>query len=135
MQSDDRDYMARRAKQIEDMYMLRAMTGACVVTGLVLTVISLVLLSSGYGTLGSILLVVSLLFGAGALFMFVSYLAERAADRAIQKEYELLALYGQPLEKPKRGEYNDAAWVGDDGELPLEDSLDEEIRAGAHQGE
>jgi len=127
MPSFDDDYMRRREKQIEDLYMLRAMTWASVVTGLLLALIALGLLSAGYGTLGSVLFVVALLFEAGSIFMFASYFAEKAADRAIQKEYELLALYGAAAEKPKRGGQIDTIQPADDGELDIEDELAEHI--------
>ena len=111
----DQDYLERREKKIQELYQLRYMTGAVFVSGLILTLISLVLLSAGYGTGGAILMAVALLFDVGALFMVASYFAEKGADRAIQREREqLFALYNQ---KPKRG--------SDDGELRLADDDDD----------
>ena len=127
MQSFDEDYLARREKQIQELFMLRANSWACLITGLVLTLISVLLMNSVHGTLGSILFVVSLLFEAGAIFMFAGYFAQKAADRAIQKEYELFALYGQSMEKPKRGSPEQAIRLSDDGELIIEDSLDDHV--------
>lgn len=127
MQSFDENYMAQREKQIQDLYMLRANTWACLVTGLVLALISIVLMNNDYRTLGSILFVVSLLFDMGSLFMGAMYFAEKAADRAIQKEYERLALYGAPMEKPKRGGQEDAVRLSDDGEFIVEDDLADHI--------
>lgn len=113
----DEDYMARREKQIKELYELRAMIVACLVTGVVLALISAGLLSAGYGTLGAILLAIALLFGVGSLFMIASYFAEKGAEQAIQREYDLLALYS----KPKRGSQEDTIPLTDDGELAVED--------------
>jgi hypothetical protein len=111
MEPFDKDYLERREKQIQELYNLRYMTGAVFVTGLILTFISLGLMGAGYGVGGAIMLVMALLFDVGALFMVASYFAQKAADRAIQRERDqLFALYGQ---KPKRG--------GSDGELRLAD--------------
>jgi len=134
MQSFDEDYLARREKQIQELFMLRANTWACLVTGLVLTLISVVLMNNGSRTLGSILLAVSLLFVAGSIFMFASYFAQRAADRAIQKEHDqLLALYSRSMEKPKRGSQESVVRLSDDGELSVEDGPEDQIRAGSHR--
>jgi hypothetical protein len=125
MQSFDDDYLARREKQIQDLYMLRANSWACLITGLVLTLISILLMNSDHGTLGSILFVVSLLFEAGAIFMFASCFAQKAADRAFQQEYErMLGLYSQ---KPKRGSRENGIRLSDDGELIVEDDLDDQL--------
>jgi hypothetical protein len=113
----DKDYLARREKQIKEMYELRAATWACLITGLILTLISVILMAFGSRTLGSILFVVSLLFEAGSIFMFFSYFGQKAADRAIQQEREQLwALYG---DKPKRGQ-DSVTRLSDDGELVVE---------------
>lgn len=110
----DKDYLARREKQIQELYELRSATWATLITGLILTVISVLLITHDSRTLGSILLVVSLMFDAGALYMGFSYFGQKAADRAIQREREQLwALYG---EKPKRG----VTRLADDGELVVE---------------
>jgi hypothetical protein len=130
MQPFDEGYMAQREKQIQDMYMQRSMSWACLITGLILALISVPLLIKG-GILGPIFLVVALLFGIGALFMFAGIRAQVAADRAIQEEYErLAALYGQSPEKPKRGSREGEVQVSDDGELAAEDRPEEQIRAG-----
>jgi hypothetical protein len=134
MQPFDEDYLARREKQIQDLFELRAMSWACVVTGLVLTLIALVLMTTGWA-LGSILFVVALLFWAGSIFMFASYFAQQAADRAIQREHDhLVALYGLSPEKPKRGGQEDAIWPSDDGELPAEASPEDRIAHREGQG-
>jgi hypothetical protein len=126
----DQDYLERREKQIQDLYNLRYMTGAVFVSGLIMTLISLVLLSAGYGLGGAILLAVALMFDVGALFMVASYFAEKGADRAIQREREqLFALYNQ---KPKRGSDDGELRLADDGELLVEETDDERLihRAG-----
>jgi hypothetical protein len=108
--------------------MLRANTWACLITGLILTLISVVLMSHSNRTLGSILFVVSLLFEVGSLFMFATYFAQKAADRAIQQEHDqLLALYGQSMEKPKRGNQESVVRLSDDGELVAENSPEDQI--------
>ena len=86
----------------------------------------MILLNEGYGTLGSILFVVSLLFEAGAIFMFATYFAQKAADRAIQREHE--QLWSQ--EKPKR------VRLADDGEIELmiEDELEDQINENVYRG-
>jgi hypothetical protein len=110
----DKDYLERREKQIQELYELRYMTGAVFITGLILTLISLGLISAGHLG-GTILLVVALLFDVGALFMVASYFAQKGADRAIQREREqLFALYGQ---KPKRGSSDGELRLADDDEL------------------
>jgi hypothetical protein len=117
MQPFDKDYLARREKQIKDMYEMRAATWACLVTGLILTPISVLLMAYGSRTLGLILFVVSLMFEAGSIFMFFSYFGQKAADRAIQQERDQLwALYG---DKPKRGQ-DSVTRLADDGELVVE---------------
>jgi hypothetical protein len=121
----DQDYLERREKQIQDLYNLRYMTGAVFVSGLIMTLISLVLLSAGYGLGGAILLAVALMFDVGALFMVASYFAEKGADRAIQREREqLFALYNQ---KPKRGSDDGELRLADDGELLVEETDDERL--------
>jgi hypothetical protein len=135
MQPFDKDYLARREKQIQEMYMTRSMSWATLVTGLLVGLVSVPFLISGW-TLGPILLVVSLLFLAGTIFMFASTFAQKSADQAIQKEHEeLLALYGQSMEKPKRNSLENAARLADDGELTVEDSLEEQVRASTHREE
>jgi F0F1-type ATP synthase assembly protein I len=119
MQPFDEDYLARREKQIHEMFELRAMIGACLVTGVMVGLIGAVLLSAGYGTAGAILLVVALLFGMGSIFMAADYSAKKAADRAIQKEYEHLALYGLPEAKAKRRGQGTIR-LADDGEMAVE---------------
>ncbi len=116
----DETYLARREKQIKELIELRAMTWACLVTGAALGAAGIALLSSGSGTAGTILLVFAVLFGMATIFMTASYFAQKATDRAIQKEYELLALYGLAPEKAKRSD-RDVPQT-DDGEIPL-DSL------------
>ena len=131
MQPFDDEYLSRREKQIQDMYMLGANTWACLATAVILGVIGAVL---GH-TLGMVLLVFGLLFGAGFVFMFATYAAERAANRAIDREHErLMVLYGQMMDKPKRGELEDSVRVMDDGELPAEDNLESQIRRGTGAG-
>ncbi len=119
----DETYLARREKQIKELIELRAMTWACLVTGVALGAAGIALLSSGSGTAGTIVLVFAVLFGMGTIFMTASYFAQKAADRAIQKEYELLALYGLAPEKAKRAD--PGVPLTDDGEISL-DSLAEE---------
>ncbi len=132
MQPFDRDYLERREKQIQEMYMTRSMSWATLVTGLFLGLVSVPFLING-GILGPILLVVSLLFLAGTVFMFAGTFAQKAADRAIQQEHEeLLALYGLS-EKPKRDRLENAARLADDGELAVEDSPEEQVRASTHR--
>jgi hypothetical protein len=110
----DKDYLERREKQIQDLYSLLYMTGAVFIVGLILTLASVGLISAGHLG-GTILLVVALLFDVGALFMAASYFAQKAADRAIQKERDqLFALYGQ---KPKRSSSDGELRLADDGEL------------------
>ncbi|HEX3050621.1 MAG TPA: hypothetical protein VHP83_08205 [Aggregatilineaceae bacterium] len=106
--STDEVYLARREKQIKELYELRASSFACLTTGLILAGLSVGLYTLGYTTSSVILFVVSLLFNAGALFMFFSYFGQKAADRAIQQE-----LYGHLLEKSKR----QVTLFSDDGEL------------------
>jgi hypothetical protein len=130
MQPFDEGYMARREKQIQDLYMQRSMTWACLAVGLGLALISIPLLIRG-GILGPILLAVALLFGMGAVFMFAGIRGQMAADRAIQEEYERLGvLYDQSLEKPKRGTPETVVRLSDDGELIAEDSSEDQTRAG-----
>jgi len=119
----DEHYLARREKQIKELIELRAMTLASLVTGVTLGAAGIALLSSGSGTGGTILLVFAVLFGMGTIFMTASYFAQQAADRAIQKEYELLALYGLAPEKAKRADQG--LPLTGDGEIALE-SLAEE---------
>lgn len=116
----DEHYLARREKQIKEMIELRAMTGACLVTGMAMGAIGLALLSTGSGTAGTILVIFGVLFLIATVFMTASYFAQKAADRAIQKEYELLALYGLAPDKAKRG--GQGSRPADDGEIAL-DSL------------
>ena len=125
MQPFDEGYLKRREKQIQELYELRAMIWACLVTGLAASVIGVVLLSLGYGTAGAILLIVALLFGMGTIFMGADYSAKKATDRAVQKEYERLALYGLPGEKAKRG--NQEVRLADDGEMVVERGPDDEV--------
>ena len=126
MQPFDEDYMIRREKQIHEMFELRAMIWACLITGVMAALIGVVLLSVGYGTAGAILLIVALLFAMGTIFMTADYSAKKASDRAIQKEYEHLALYGLPAGKAKRGGH-EALRLSDDGELAVELSPEDEI--------
>ncbi|HVO72198.1 MAG TPA: hypothetical protein VMT24_19240 [Aggregatilineaceae bacterium] len=129
MQPFDEGYMARREKQIQDLYMQRSMTWACLAVGLGLALVSVPLLIRG-GILGPILLAVALLFGMGAVFIFAGIRGQIAADRANQEEYERLGmLYGQSLEKPKRGVQEDVVRLSDDGELIVEDSTEDQTRA------
>ncbi len=125
MQPFDDDYLARREKQIHELFELRAMIWACLVTGVIVGVIALALLSTGSKTLGGISLVVALLFGVGSIFMVADYSARKATDRAVQKEYERLALYGLPGEKAKRG--NQEVRLADDGEMVVERGPDDEV--------
>lgn len=125
MQPFDEDYLKRREKQIQELYELRAMIWACLVTGVIAALIGVVLLSTGHGTLGAISLVISALFGMGTIFMGADYSAKKATDRAVQKEYELLALYGLPGEKAKRG--NQEVRLADDGEMVVEHGAEDEI--------
>ncbi|MEW6579104.1 MAG: hypothetical protein AB1435_07910 [Chloroflexota bacterium] len=125
MQPFDEDYLARREKQIQELFELRAMIWACLVTGVIASLIAVALLSTGNKTLGAISLAVSLLFGVGSIFMIASYFAQKATDRAVQKEYELLALYGLPGEKAKRG--NQEIRLADDGEIVVEHGQEDEI--------
>lgn len=118
----DEDYMKRREKQIKELYELRAMIWACLITAVIGALIAAGLLFAGFGTGALILLVISLLFGVGAVFMGASYVAEKGADQAIQKEYELLSLYT----KPKRGGQEEIVRLSDDGELIVEDALADE---------
>jgi hypothetical protein len=125
----DKEYLERREKQIQDLYELRYMTGAVFISGLILTLISLGLISGGHLG-GTILLAVALLFDVGALFMVASYLAQKASDRAIQREREqLFALYSQ---KPKRGSEDGELRLADDGELA--DTLEDDYLV-HHEGQ
>jgi hypothetical protein len=125
----DEDYMARREKQIQDLYMQRSMTWACLVVGAGLALVSVPLLIRG-GILGPILLVVALLFGMGAVFMFAGIRGQMAADRVIQEEYEQwVMLYSQTMEKPKRGSQENVVRLSDDGELPAENSSEDQRSA------
>lgn len=125
----DENYLERREEQIQEMHMLRANSWAALVTGVALTVIGLILMTSGYETLGTILFVISLLFEAGTVFMFASYFALRSTDRAIQEEYEFLARYGEKL---KRNSTDQRVRLTDDGELVEEHELEEAIRHQSH---
>ncbi|MBI5957382.1 MAG: hypothetical protein HY866_01515 [Chloroflexi bacterium] len=128
MEQFDKDYLDRREKEIQELYSLRAMSWACAITGGVLAFIAAGLMNNGRDGLGSVLLVISLLFGAGSIFIFADYFSRKAADRAIQKERtELLELYQHTLEKPKRSAQDNAIRLSDDGELVMED--DQEIQA------
>ncbi|GAB4415717.1 MAG: hypothetical protein Kow00106_11200 [Anaerolineae bacterium] len=115
----DEEYLARREKQIKELIELRAMTWACLVTGVALGAAGVALLGSGRDTAGTVLLVFAVLFGMATIFMTASYFAQKAADRAIQKEYELLALYGLAPDKAKRGDQE--IRLADDGEVALDD--------------
>ncbi len=131
MKPFDEDYLSRREKQIQDQYLESANMWACLVTAVLLGVIGAIL---GH-TLGMVLLVVGLLFGAGFVFMFAAYAGQRAANRAIDEEHErLMALYGQMMDKPKRGESGETVRVMDDGELPADDSLESQIRRSTGTG-
>jgi hypothetical protein len=90
------------------------------------------LLGSGRDTAGTVLLVFAVLFGMATIFMTASYFAQKATDRAIQKEYELLALYGLAPEKAKRADQGIS--MTDDGEITL-DSLTAEPEVRRTQGE
>mgnify|MGYP000859773382 CR=1 FL=1 len=68
----DEDYMKRREKQIKELYELRAMIWACLITAVIGALIAAGLLFAGFGTGALILLVISLLFGVGAVFMGAS---------------------------------------------------------------
>jgi hypothetical protein len=132
MQPFDEGYMARREKQIQELYEQRSMAWACLIAGAALALISVPLFIRG-GAWGPILLVVAALFGLGALFMFAGIRGQMAADRAIQEEYErLVMLYGQVAEKPKRGSRDTAVRMSDDGELIAEeDSSEDQLKAGS----
>ncbi len=115
----DEDYLARREKQIQDLYILRGNTLACLITGLLLALISIVATSSG-SKISYVLFGISLLFVAASIFMTSTYFAQKAADRVIQRERDqLLALYGQ---KPKRGSQENLLRLADDGELAEENN-------------
>lgn len=124
MQPFDEDYLKRRVKQIQELYELRAVIMACLVTALIAALIGVALLSTGHGTLAAISLVISALFGMGAIFMGADYSGKKAADRAVQKEYEQMALYGLIGEKAKRG--NREFRLADDGEIALRQDLSDE---------
>ena len=126
MQPFDEDYLARREKQIQELYELRAMIWACLVTAVIAALIGVALLSTGHGTLAAISLVISALFGMGTIFMAADYSAKKAADRAIQKEFEQLAPYGLPEAKAKRRGQG-TIWLSDDGEMAVELSPEDEI--------
>jgi len=118
----DQAYMERREKQIKELYELRAMVLACLVTGVILGIAGAGLLSNGFDTTGTIVMLFAGMFGMGAIFMGASYFAQKGADRAIQKEYELLARY----EKPKRSGGDEVVRLADDGELIVETELADE---------
>ncbi|MCC7206800.1 MAG: hypothetical protein IT323_05815 [Anaerolineae bacterium] len=121
---DDR-YLARREKQIQDLYMMRAVSIAL----------------GGLGGLGLIIVffmrdwpfapvvfLFSLVFLLAAFLMVVISTAQRAADKAIQKEHErLIALYSQAGIKRKREAQDTPMRLADDGEIASE-ALDEEQR-------
>jgi hypothetical protein len=119
----DEAYLARREKQIKELIELRAMTGACLVTGIAMGAIGLALLSTDNGTAGTILLIFGVLFLIATIFLTATYFAQKTADRAIQKEYELLARYGLALEKAKRSDQE--VCLADDGEVALGDLVAE----------
>jgi hypothetical protein len=53
-----------------------------------------------------------------------------AADRVIQEEYEQwVMLYSQTMEKPKRGSQENVVRLSDDGELPAENSSEDQRSA------
>jgi hypothetical protein len=124
MQPFDDDYMIRREKQIHELFELRAMIWACLVTAVIAALIGAALLGTGHGTLAAISLVISVLFGLGTIFMAADYSAKKSADRAIQKEYEHLALYGLTPGKAKRD--GQVIRLSDDGELAVELSPEDE---------
>lgn len=124
----DKDYLARREKQIQDMYMERSMTWACLVVGAILAGVSLLLMNNG-GLLGPITMGIALLFVVSAIFMVFSTRGKMAADRAVQKELEqMAALYSNSGEKPKRHGHDNAVRLSDDGEL-----VEESRQAGAKE--
>ncbi|MCZ7541619.1 MAG: hypothetical protein M5U29_17240 [Anaerolineae bacterium] len=124
MQPFDEGYLKRREKQIQELYELRATIGACLVTAVIAALIGVALLTTGYGTLAAISLVISALFGMGTIFITADYSAKKAADQAVQKEYQQMALYGLIEEKAKRG--NREFRLADDGEIVLEQDLDDD---------
>lgn len=134
MQQFDQEYLKRREKQIQESYMLRANTIACGVTTVVLVAIGLLLMNTGSEFIGTGLFVFGLLFGAGTIFMTASYFAQKGADRAIEQERaELLALYGQMMEKPKRNGQETSFRLSDDGELVAADTADESAQQSARR--
>jgi hypothetical protein len=119
----DKDYLKQREKQIHEMYELRAMTVAVTISALLLGLGSIMAFALGSQTLGTILFVVTLLFGLGAIFMVADYMAKKGADQAFQEE---LAIYGQMMEKPKR---EPALRLSDDGELVAASDEDDQPAA------
>lgn len=124
----DEKFLARREKQIEDLYVTRAMAGALTFVGVVLGGIAVPFLIQG-GAPGVILLVSALLFGVGGIVMAAAYVGEKSAARAVLEDRAaLLELYAAALEKPKRGDEPASVRVGDDGEIPLDDALAAQMR-------
>lgn len=130
----DEGYFARREKQIQDLYNMRAATWACLGLGVFLTV-GAFLLRGESATLGTVLFLISLLFWISAFFMVMFSIAQRAADKAIQKEQErLLALYSQSGVKLKRGGEAAPVRLSDDGEIVTDSTFQEAERMDKGRG-
>jgi hypothetical protein len=128
----DEGYFARREKQIQDLYMMRALVVALGGVGLAGLLIVFFMRESSWAPIAFLF---SLVFLLAAFLLLVVSTAERAAERTIQREHErLIALYGQSGVKPKRDEAATPVQLADDGEIDADILPDEQSRAGRRHG-
>lgn len=124
----DKDYLATRHEQLQEQYIMRAMSWACLVVSLILLGGAGLAAALENTTIATVMFIAGLLFAMGTVFLFAMHIAMRSADLAVREEHErLLMLYHQLVEKPKRGDDsphhrspNDGA---EDGELSEVEAL------------
>lgn len=128
----DEGYFARREKQIQNLYMMRALVVALGGAGLVGLLIVFFMRESSWAPIAFLF---SLVFLLAAFLLLVVSTAQRSAEKAIQKEHErLLALYGQSGVKLKRDEQAAPVRLSDDGEIVTDSSFQDSARTDKRQG-